>query len=701
MYYDDKGRVVQTRSTNHLGGYDIVYNDLDFTGKPNKTLKEHNISGQAMISELYTYSYDHAGRVTKTDYQLNTQPTETLADMTASGSYDELGRLKNKKRHNGADTEQFDYNIRNWPTKITSGEFEENLYYNTTPSNSIQTYPCYNGNISYSSWTYNGGTRGYQYNYDGLNRYTGGYAFINNVMQMDYQYSESFNYDKMGNITLLNRFTAEDISDALTLQYNGNQLKNVTDNGIQQSIYGLKDYQNLSTTTSDEFAYDANGNMTKDLDRDIVTIWYNLLNLPEVIQFRNGNQIKNLYNASGQKLGTEYFAKLVGIVLPIDKDTVCSWTYASGLVNQKGTIYIDNKEYNTLNGNVALTALSRVHNAEGYVENITSTPNYYYFRKDHLGNNREVWLANSDTTIQRTQYYPSGLPWAESEGQEVQNKKYNGKEWIEMHGLDEYDSQARMYYPAIMRTTTLDPLAEKYYSMSPYAWCGNNPVNRIDPDGMDWFENQKTGAMYYNSTYGQDDVGKQGMSGEGWSWLGANGMFMKDSKDFENSDVAILGKNGGNFGTDLVWDGKGFKSIAYNTLSMDSKTATKVLSGLGYEQKPLVANVHTINNTYTHPDGEIQITISDPSNRDEFEKVFLWTYAKKESIPTFDVISNYRRIKDGFDPNIMMIKNESWQKRRYNYNQTKNNNILEKRGFLFDRTIDIIELIYEKNYRKK
>ena len=86
-------------------------------------------------------------------------------------------------------------------------------------------------------------------------------------------------------------------------------------------------------------------------------------------------------------------------------------------------------------------------------------------------------------TSQRTQYYPSGLPREDSEGQEVQNKKYNGKEFIEAHGLDEYDSQARMYYPAIMRTTTIDPLAEEYYSISPYAWCGNNPVNRIDPDG--------------------------------------------------------------------------------------------------------------------------------------------------------------------------------------------------------------------------
>ena len=60
------------------------------------------------------------------------------------------------------------------------------------------------------------------------------------------------------------------------------------------------------------------------------------------------------------------------------------------------------------------------------------------------------------------QYYPSGLPWAETAGASEQPWKYNGKEFVEMHGLDEYDSKARWYYPAICRTTTMDPLAEKY-----------------------------------------------------------------------------------------------------------------------------------------------------------------------------------------------------------------------------------------------
>jgi len=159
-----------------------------------------------------------------------------------------------------------------------------------------------------------------------------------------------------------------------------------------------------------------------------------------------------------------------------------------------GTEYLGNFEYGFENdcGNYGMY-LDKIYNSEGYAvglynnyPNWYSSLNFFYYRKDHLGNNREVWCGNTNGTVQRTQYYPSGLPWAEgynANPYNIQSRKYNGKEWIEAHGLDEYDSQARMYYPAIMRTTTLDPLAEKYYSISPYAWCGNNPVRNVDPDG--------------------------------------------------------------------------------------------------------------------------------------------------------------------------------------------------------------------------
>jgi RHS repeat-associated protein len=72
-----------------------------------------------------------------------------------------------------------------------------------------------------------------------------------------------------------------------------------------------------------------------------------------------------------------------------------------------------------------------------------------------------------------------------STGQGIQPYKYTGKELDMEHGLMQYDYEARQYDPAIGRFTTMDPLAEKYYSVSPYAYCANNPVNAIDFDGKE------------------------------------------------------------------------------------------------------------------------------------------------------------------------------------------------------------------------
>jgi RHS repeat-associated protein len=68
-------------------------------------------------------------------------------------------------------------------------------------------------------------------------------------------------------------------------------------------------------------------------------------------------------------------------------------------------------------------------------------------------------------------------------GASQQPYKYNDKEFIEMHGYDTYDYMARGMYPASARFTTMDPLCEKYYAISPYAYCLNNPVRNVDPDG--------------------------------------------------------------------------------------------------------------------------------------------------------------------------------------------------------------------------
>ena len=64
-----------------------------------------------------------------------------------------------------------------------------------------------------------------------------------------------------------------------------------------------------------------------------------------------------------------------------------------------------------------------------------------------------------------------------------------------MHGMDWYDSEARyldVLYGA--RFTGMDPLAEESPEVSPYAYCRNNFVNKIDPDGKDiliWYKDKK------------------------------------------------------------------------------------------------------------------------------------------------------------------------------------------------------------------
>jgi RHS repeat-associated protein len=63
--------------------------------------------------------------------------------------------------------------------------------------------------------------------------------------------------------------------------------------------------------------------------------------------------------------------------------------------------------------------------------------------------------------------------------------KYNGKELNESLGLNWYDYGARRYDPAIARWASVDPLANKYVNISPYAYVANNPIMYIDPDGRE------------------------------------------------------------------------------------------------------------------------------------------------------------------------------------------------------------------------
>lgn len=120
----------------------------------------------------------------------------------------------------------------------------------------------------------------------------------------------------------------------------------------------------------------------------------------------------------------------------------------------------------------------------GYITFSGTTPQYHFYLQDHLGNNRVVVSAGG-TVEQISHYYPYGGLMGESSNGDVQRFKYNGKELDRMHGLDWLDYGARHMDGARVSWPTMDPLAEKYYDVSPYVYCKDNPVIYVDKDGKE------------------------------------------------------------------------------------------------------------------------------------------------------------------------------------------------------------------------
>ena len=468
-YYDVKGRVTKVVQNNLLGGYDVTNTVYTFTGQPATVTHSHTASGKSTRTEVYTYSYDHADRVSKVEHTLGGTKI-TLADYT----YDSFGRLSTKSLHGSAANKlTYAYNLRSWLTGITSTRFTQNLYYNTGVGTAR-----YNGNISSMTWkSGNESTvRGYKFTYDGLDRMLNAtYGETAGISTNANRFSENVTgYDKNGNIKGLQRYgqlssAAYGMIDNLTLTLNGNQLNRVDDAVTASAYNGGFEFKN-GANAADEYSYDANGNFTKDLNKGISGITYNFLNLPNAVTFSDGSTITYTYGADGTKLRTVH---KIG-------STTTTTDYCGNVIYENGV------------QKLLLTE-------EGYIT--LSDSKYHYYLKDHQGNNRVV-ISQSGTVEETSHYYPFGGTFASAGN--VQPYKYNGKELDTKKGLNWYDYGARHYDAVLGRFITVDALYDKHFKVSPYVYCGNEPVGRIDPDGNDWrvqtHYNRETDKIEYKIT---------------------------------------------------------------------------------------------------------------------------------------------------------------------------------------------------------
>ena len=455
-YYDIKGRVAKTVQSNLLGSYDVTATIYTFTDKPATVTHTHTASGKPTRTEMYTYSYNHADRLLKVEHTLGGTKI-TLADY----AYDNLGRLQSKSLHGSATNKlTYAYNVRGWLTGISGSKFTQNLYYNNGNGTAK-----YNGSISSMTWKAGNEStiRGYKFTYDGLSRLMNAtYGETAGINTNTDRFSENVTaYDKNGNIKTLQRYgqtaaSSYGLIDNLTFTLGGNQLNRVDDAAAASAYGGGFEFKD-GVKQANEYTYDSNGNLTKDLNKGISNISYNCLNLPSAVTFSDGSTIVYTYAGDGAKLKTVH--KIGGTTTTTD--------YCGNVVYENGV------------QKLLLTE-------EGYVT--LSDGKYHYYLKDHQGNNRVV-INQSGTVEEANHYYPFGGVFASTGN--TQPYKYNGKELDAKKGLNWYDYGVRMYDAALGRFATVDPSAENYFNTSLYAYCGNNPISRIDPTGADWYEDKQ------------------------------------------------------------------------------------------------------------------------------------------------------------------------------------------------------------------
>ena len=507
QYYGKKGRVVQSHSSNLLGGWEHTYSSYTYAGSAQQTKHVHTTNGKQDVVEEYDYAYDHVGRLVKTTYCVNGSDKRELSVV----DYDNYGRIL-LENIMGKDEVLYDYNAQNM---LTDSGYNEGDRQNDGQGN----------------------------------------------------YDESLSYDKMGNVQSLLRSGLLDdgsygLIDNLSYSYHGNQLLKVDDaaNGpYYQGAFHFVDGADEAV----EYEYDANGNMVRDLNKCISSISYDLNNQPRKIDYNDGRNVSSLYDAEGSKLSVSYNLTAMSSAQPqmpvMQSSNVASDNMSNGqkTIEYCGNIICDGDETMILN-NVGYALYNKDNNLS-----------FYYYLKDHLGNNRVV-VREYGEIEQVNDYYPTGALMTSSKGGDTQRFKYNGKELDRTNGLNWYGYGARNYDAAIVRWDGMDKLCEKYSPFTPYGYCLNRFLNYYDKIGNepgDFFLSKNAAAMDFGLFY--------------------NGISILEKREYISPIVAVSDKYG-NSGYTYLWP------------SVGTEYKSKISSyPLGH---PVAALVHTHGNFSAYTD---------------------------------------------------------------------------------------------------
>ena len=552
FHYDAKGNVIQTaeirpdeagasgntilRTSTKYGFQGNVLQSREAVQLP----ESEGVSSTEEIILNGTVSYDARMRPTQRTARLVTDAGPGIQGELRY-IYDDLGRTATLIRGTGekADTTAYSYTLQGWLSSADGGTYSETLHYQDTTRTATDALPGKAGLITeWTTWQKGSTSYGatalsdtYAYSYDKAGRLLGSVRYSgSSTTPLSTLTENGISYDDSGNLTAIRRYGESSGTvpvDDLAFSYTG--------------------------TRRIGYSYDAHGNVTQDSTNGTILAW-NILGLPKNIA-DSADATRRIYAADGTLLavyevaeggvdgdGYVYLGNMVfnrsqadglslesagwegGLLLPGTTRTSVLYRItdhlgsiravrdAAGKVRQRFDYY----PFGTVSGAWSLTGIPGGIDDEepevpgepildptdpiivgpGSMTTPLRSPRDSFEVADP---GLEIWIDDDPVPAVPPQ---SVLRWRFG-GKEIAGQKVGASSWLSAPagtpaaaaGRPYLDFGARLYDPRTAAWLSQDPLAEKYYPISPYAYCAGNPINLVDPDGMDWYIDNNTG--YY------------------------------------------------------------------------------------------------------------------------------------------------------------------------------------------------------------
>ncbi len=393
--------------------------------------------------------------------------------------------------------------------------FVTNVFSLTNTDAATVAKPLFNGNIAAMLVNIpklaSGTAQLYGYAYDQLNRIVSMDAFtgLNNTNNTftaaaTANYKERISYDANGNIkTYLRNGTTTGgtqlAMDNLTYGYNlsGGKLVNNKLRHVQDAIGDANYTDDIDNQATDNYDYDAIGNLIKDTKEGITNITWSVYGKILTIT-KSGNTISYTYDAGGNRISKTANGKVTWYVRDAGGNVMGVYEQRSDL-NSNHLTQSEVHLYGSSRLGIWNRNLDLVNPPTGDIT-IFERGRKFFELSNHLGNvlvtvsDRKLQVSAGGTTVD---YYTADVVSATDNyvfgmampGRNYQNDKYrygfNGKEKDKDISVGDLDFGARIYDGRIGRWLSLDPLQRKYPNESHYAYVSGSPLIFADKDGRD------------------------------------------------------------------------------------------------------------------------------------------------------------------------------------------------------------------------